>query len=145
MRKGKLRLRVCGKIILIAILLNFLTMFPVFAEPVTEPLQNSTEGLMRYYSEMELTLLIEEIREAAHEVIEQAAGEAARAAMLSMLEREAAALREAARWRVEAQNNLLGMQAAKNTGRKNAFIGTVIGIFGGLVLGISGTLIIGGR
>jgi len=47
-------------------------------------------------------LLIEEISEAAYEAIEQAASEAARAAMLSSLERETAALREMGHQRAEA-------------------------------------------
>jgi len=88
-------------------------------------------------------LLIEEIREAAHEAIEQAAGEAARAAFLASVEREAAALREAQRWRVEAHNNFLEIQAAKTAGRKNTLLAVAIGILGGLVIGVSGTLIIG--
>jgi len=88
-------------------------------------------------------LLIEEIKEAAHEAIEQAAGEAARAAFLASLEREAAALREAQKWRVEAHNNLLQIQTAKSTGRKNTVIAAVAGILSGLVIGVSGTLMMG--
>jgi len=99
----------------------------------------------RFYTDSEIELLIEEIREAAHEAIEQAAGEAARAAFLASVEREAAALREAQRWRVETHNNFLEIQAAKTAGRKNAFIAAAIGILSGLVIGVSGTLIIGSR
>jgi len=100
---------------------------------------------MRLYSDYEIDILIDDITEAALEAIEQAAGEAAKAAALSMLEREAAALREASRWRIEADKNLLEIQAVKKEGRKNILLAAVIGILGGLVLGVSGTLIIGGR
>jgi len=99
-----------------------------------------------------LDLLIDEISEAAYEAIEQAAGEAAKAAVLSMLEREAVALREAAlqqaevtRWRMDAQNNFEAIQTAKSNGRKNTLLAALLGILGGLVLGISGSLILGGR
>ena len=97
-----------------------------------------TENSMRYYSDSEIDLLIDEISKAANEAIEQAAGEAARAAFMASLEREAAAYREAHRWRLEAQR-------AKNTGRKNALLAGAICFVGGLVLGISGSLILGGR
>jgi len=80
-------------------------------------------------------ILIDEISEAAYEAIELAAGEAARAAFLEGLEREAAALREAQRWKSQAENNFLEIQAAKNTGRKNTLIAALIGILGGLVIG----------
>ena len=100
---------------------------------------------MRYYSDLEIDLLIEEIREAAHEAIEQAAGEAARAAFIESLERETAALREAQRWRLEAQNNLLAIKATRKNGRKNIFIATVAGILGGIAVGVAGTLILGSR
>jgi len=90
-------------------------------------------------------LLIDEISEAAYEAIEKAAGEAARAAFLASVEREAAALLEAERWRLEAKNNLLAIKEAKKAGVKNTVLGVVIGILGGLSVGVAGTLIIGGR
>jgi len=89
-------------------------------------------------------LLIDEISSAAYEAIEQAAGEAARAAFLISVEREAALLREAAfqqgealRWQIESENNLLAIRAAKKKGIKNTVFGVVIGIFSGLAVGIS--------
>jgi anti-sigma factor RsiW len=82
--------------------------------------------------------LIDEISEAAYEAIEQAAAEAARAAALAAVERESAALREAQKWKLEAEN-------LKKSGMKNAIITGMACLFGGLVIGISGTLIIGGR
>jgi hypothetical protein len=97
---------------------------------------------MKYYSDLEVELLIDEITEAALEAIEQAAGEAARAAFMASLEREAAALREAEHWRREAEMNLLEITAVKKAGRKNILLTALIGVFGGLVVGVGGTLII---
>jgi len=79
-------------------------------------------------------LLIDEITEAALEAIEQAAGEAARAAVISMVEREAAMLRENQRLRLEAEAM-----------RRNRLLIGVFSFVGGLVTGVAGTLIIGGR
>jgi len=96
---------------------------------------------MRFWSDLEIDLLIDEISEAALEAIEQAAGEAARAAVLSMVEREAAALREAQRWRIEAEANSQALTQTKKAGRKNSILGVLIGILGGLVVGVGGTLL----
>ena len=79
-------------------------------------------------------MLIEEITEAALEAIEQAAAEAARAATLAALERETAAIREAQRWRLEAEN-------VRRTGNKNAFLVGAIFFLGGLAFGVGGTLL----
>ena len=103
------------------------------------------EGEMRFWSDLEVELLIDEISDAALEAIEQAAGEAAKAAVLTMLEREAAALREAQRWRLESEILSQEITQTKRAGRKNTVMGVLIGIFGGLVVGVTGTLIIGGR
>jgi len=56
---------------------------------------------MRFYSDLEVELLIDDLTVIALEAIEQAAGEAARAAFLQNLEREAEAMREAARQQAE--------------------------------------------
>jgi hypothetical protein len=100
----------------------------------------------------ELDLLIDEISEAALEAIEQAAGEAAKAAILSVIEREAAAMREATyqqaqatQWRIQAEINALAITQAKRAGIKNAIIAGAVCLFSGLAIGIGGTLIIGGR
>jgi len=93
---------------------------------------------MRYYSDLEIELLIDELSEAALEAIEQAAGEAARAAVLSMLEREAAALRQAQQLRIEAEQ-------MRKAGIKNVVITGLVCFVGGLFIGVGGTLIIGGR
>ena len=96
--------------------------------------------------------LIEELTEAALEAIEQAAAEAAKALALSMLEREAAAIREATlqqaeaiRWRLEAELQLKAVKEAKRAGIKNAIIAGAACLLGGLVIGISGTIYFGGR
>ena len=93
---------------------------------------------MKRYSDSEIELLIDDLSVAAREAIEKAAAEAARAAMLASLAREAAALREAQRWRLETG-------AAKRAGIRNAVIAGAVCLFGGLVVGVGGTLIIGGR
>jgi biopolymer transport protein ExbB/TolQ len=144
MRKNKLRSRLYGKITAIVILLSFLK-FPMYGEPLTEQQQNLTENEMRFWSDLEVDLLIEEISEAAYEAIEQAASEAARAAMLANLEREVALIRQAQQWRNEAELRQQAITEAKKAGRKNTFLAAVIGILGGLVVGVGGTLIIGGR
>jgi CelD/BcsL family acetyltransferase involved in cellulose biosynthesis len=89
--------------------------------------------------------LIDEISQAAHEAIEKAAGEAARAAFLTSLDREATAYREAAQWRNEAQLQRLYIEGMRKEQRKNLIFTGAICLFGGLVLGIGGTLIIGGK
>ena len=144
MRKSNRLLNKCGRIMSIVILMSFLK-FPVFGEPLTMPLTTSNEELTRHYTDLEIDLLIDEISEIAIEAIEQAAAEAARAAALAAVEREAAAFREAERWRVQAEFNLLEIEAARRTGRKNTLIAALIGILGGLAVGVGGTLIIGGR
>jgi hypothetical protein len=82
---------------------------------------------------------------AALEAIEQAAGEAAKAAVLASLEREAAALREAQRWRIEAELKQQVINETKKAGTKNAVITGLICFLGGLAVGIGGTLAIGGK
>ena len=91
---------------------------------------------MRYYSDLEIGLLIDEIAQAAHEAIEQAAGEAARAAFLQSMEREAAALYEAQKWRMEAQRNLQAANEARKARIKNVLITGLICFFGGFAVGI---------
>ena len=142
MRKNKLNYRLFRKMLSIVILLSFLK-YPVFGEQPMMPPPNLNESGMRFWTDLEIDLLIDELTEAAFEAIEQAASEAARAAILSVLEREVAALREAERWRREAALNLQDFEAAKKAGRKNTLLGVLIGILGGLAVGVTGTLIIG--
>jgi hypothetical protein len=103
------------------------------------------ESGTRLYSDLEVEFLIDEISAAALEAIEQAAGEAAKAAVLSVIEREVAALREAQRWRIQAEINALAVTEVKKAGIKNAVIAGMVCLLGGLVIGVGGTLIIGGR
>jgi 23S rRNA pseudoU1915 N3-methylase RlmH len=116
-----------------------------------EQSQNLNENEMKHYSDLEIACLIEldtlidEVSEAALEAIEQAAGEAAKAAILSMVEREAVILREAQRWRLESEALTQEITQAKRAGRKNTIMGVLIGILSGLAVGVSGTLIIGGK
>ena len=72
--------------------------------------------------------MIEELTVIALEAIEQAASEAAKAAILSMLEREVATLREAERWRREAE-------ALRQAKRKTALITGIISFISGLAAG----------
>jgi anti-sigma factor RsiW len=78
--------------------------------------------------------LIEDLTIAAHEAIEQAAAEAAKAAALASLEREAAVLAEARKWEQEYRET-------KRRGITTAVITGAVCFTGGLVTG----LIIGGR
>ena len=82
--------------------------------------------------------MIDDLTAAAKEAIEKAAAEAARAAALAALEREAKAIREASKWRLEAET-------AKKDGRKLAFYVGIIGLIGGFAFGIGASAIAGGR
>jgi hypothetical protein len=73
-------------------------------------------------------LLIEDLTGAAREAIEQAAAEAARAAALASLEREAAAMREAQR--LQGENSRL-----KRSRVKTAIVTGAVCLFGGLAIG----------
>ena len=108
-----------------------------------------SNGETKRYSDSEIDLLIDDISVIALEAIERAVAEAAKAAALATVEREARALREAShqqavaeRWRLEAEANLLAMKAAKRHGVKNTILGVAIGILGGLAVGIGGTILI---
>jgi hypothetical protein len=98
------------------------------------------ENETRRYSGSEVEILIDEISQAALEAIEQAAGEAAKAAVLASLEREAAALREAQRWRIEAELRQQVITETKKAGTKNAVIAGLVCFLGGLAVGIGGTI-----
>jgi hypothetical protein len=81
--------------------------------------------------------LIEDLTGAAHEAIEQAAAEAAKAAALASLEREAAAIREAQH--LHSENSRL-----KESRVKTAVVTGIICFFGGLALGAGGIAILQG-
>jgi soluble lytic murein transglycosylase-like protein len=127
MLKNKWKLRKGGKILSMLLLMNCLK-FPMYGEPQTEPPPSLTENETKRYSDFEIDILIDDISEAAHEAIEQAAAEAARAAALASLEREAAALREAQRWQLQAET-------AQKKGMKSAVITGVITFLSGFAIG----------
>jgi hypothetical protein len=80
--------------------------------------------------------LINEFTESAKEEIEKAAAEAAKAAALASIEREAVAIAEARKWQKEYQD-------AKKDNIKNALIAGALCLIGGFALG-AGTIIYGG-
>jgi hypothetical protein len=101
-------------------------------------LKGSENSGMKYYSESEVDTLIEDLTGAAHEAIERAAGEGAKAAALASLEREAAAIREAQH--LQGENSRL-----KQSRVKTAIVTGLICFFGGLALGAGTTAILTGR
>jgi hypothetical protein len=103
-----MRLKDYKKITATVILLSFWTC-PVFGAPPMEPAPISEQNEMRFYSDSEIDLLIEDLTIAAQAAIEKAAGEAARAAALASLEREAAALAEAHQWKLKYDNEKKAM------------------------------------
>jgi hypothetical protein len=117
----------------------------VFGEQPTAHGTITTEGSTKFYSDTEVSNLIEELSEAAEAAIERAAGEAARAAAIASLEREALAIREAAHLRAEAIRWQGEYRDAKKAGIKTTVITGVICFFGGLALGAGTVAIIGGR
>jgi hypothetical protein len=140
--RRNVRLRYYKKILAAALLMSFWRI-PVFGEPPTMQTRNSEESGTRQYSESEvdclakLDLLIEDLTGAAHDAIEQAAAEAARAAALASLEREMKALAEAQR--LQGENSQL-----KQSRVKTAVITGVICFFGGLAAGAGGIAILQG-
>jgi hypothetical protein len=101
------------------------------------PLISSESGTRRF-TESEVDALIEDLTGAAIEAIEQAAGEAAKAAALASLEREAAAIREAQR--LQGENRRLRQSRVKT-----AIITGAICFLGGLAIGAGTTAILTGR
>jgi hypothetical protein len=113
-------------------------------QPMTQS-PSLSENETRYYSDSELNLIIDDLTAVAIEAIEQAAAEAAKAATLAAVEREAVLLAEVSHWRFEADLQQQAIAEAKKSGAKNTVLAAVIGILGGLALGIGGTLYLGGR
>ena len=105
---------------------------------------------MKLYSDYEIDLLIDEITEAALEAIEKAAGEAAKAATLAAVEREAEHLQanalayreaaymqaEAQRWRLQAEAYSQEVKLIRKAGTKNTIIAALVGVLGGLTVSI---------
>jgi hypothetical protein len=131
-----MNLNYCKRILATVLLMSFWKI-PVFGEPPTTQTRNSEGSGTKQYSEYEVDTLIEDLTGAAHEAIEKAAAEAARAAALASLEREAAAMREAQR--LQGENSRL-----KQSRVKTAVITGVICFFGGLAVGVGGIALIQG-
>jgi hypothetical protein len=77
---------------------------------------------------LEVREIVDDISEAAELAIEQAAAEAAKAAAIASIQREAAALAEAQRWHTEYGD-------VKKAGNRKAVIVGVICFVGGLAVG----------
>ena len=92
--------------------------------------------MTRYYTDSEIDLLIDDLTVAALEAVEQAAGEAARAAFLQRVEREALAMREVARQQAEVLRLRNEAEIIRRAGIKNTVLAAVIGILGGLAVGV---------
>jgi hypothetical protein len=101
----------------------------MYAEPLTGQPPNLNERGTKYYSDLEVETLIDEISQAALEAIEQSAGEAAKAAVLENLEREASILRDVQKWQTEAEK-------AKRTKIKTAVITGLLCFISGFTTGI---------
>jgi hypothetical protein len=121
--RRRMNLKHYKRILAIVLLMSFWKI-PVYGEPQTAQTRNSEESGTKRYSELEVDTPIEDLTGAAHEAIEQAAAEAARAAALASLEREAAAMREAQR--LQGENSRL-----KQSRVKTAIITGVICFFRG--------------
>jgi hypothetical protein len=132
-----MRYRGCGKILAIVLLASFWRS-PAYGGPPTAPPPSSSESGTRRFSEYEVDVLIEDLTMAAVEAIEQAAGEAAKAAALASLEREAAAVRKARR--LQGENRRLQQSRVKT-----AIVTGVACFFGGLAIGAGATAILTGR
>ena len=118
----------------IVILLSFLK-YPVYGGQQTMQSTNLSESGTRFYTDLEVDLLIDDLSVIAKEQIEKAAAEAAKAATLAGIEREAAALREAHRWRLEAETNLQAIRQTRRAGVRNVVVAGLVCFLGGLVTG----------
>jgi hypothetical protein len=125
--RRRVKYGLCGKLLATVLLASFWKI-PVYGEPLITPPVNSEESGTRRYSEYEMDTLIEDLTRAAEESIESAAAEAARAATLASLEREAAAIREAAR--LHSENSGL-----KQSRVKTAVVTGLVCFLGGMVTG----------
>jgi len=144
MRRGRGLLRFCGRITVIVILMSLLNPYQVSGEQLTEQASSLSEGGTKLYSDYEIEILIDDLTEAALDAIEQAAGEAAKAAVLSMVEREAVALqaelamrREMERWKMEAEVNKQEIIKTKSNGIRNAIIVGLVCLGSGFITGIA--------
>jgi hypothetical protein len=114
----------------LGILLSFCGSLGFGAPPKTQRLSSPEKGTP-LWSESEVDALIEDLTTAAEEAIAKAAGEAAKAASIASLEREAKALAD--------------LRKAKKSKLKTALITGAVCFFGGVTIGVTGTILIGGR
>jgi cell division septum initiation protein DivIVA len=90
---------------------------------------NSSEKAgTKFYNEEEVKEMLDDISEAAEKAIEQAAAEAAKAAVIASIQREAAALAEAQRWHTEYGD-------VKKARVRTAVIAGVVCFLGGFAAG----------
>lgn len=97
----------------------------------------TSKNAEHFYTQDDIDFLVDTLSEAAYEAIELAAEEAARAAYLENLEREAQAVREAQRLIIENDLQKQVLSTAKRTGIKNAVITGIICFLSGFLLGMS--------
>jgi hypothetical protein len=131
-----MRLKRCGKNIAGVLLLGFLMNCPAHGGQPMRESKDFTTGGKNSYSAGEVEALIDELTETAKGEIEKAAAEAAKAAALASVEREAAVIAEAQRWRREYED-------AKRDGIKNMLLAGALCLIGGFALGAE-TMMYGG-
>jgi hypothetical protein len=134
--RRNMKYRLYGRILVVVLLMSFWKI-PVYGEPLTGESKESGVSGMRFYNESEVRGIIEELTMEAEAALETAAAEAARAAALASLEREAAALAEARRLQGE-------YKALKSRTVKTALLTGVMCLLSGLTIGAGGLLIIQG-
>jgi hypothetical protein len=100
---------------------------------------------MRLWSDSEVDGLIEELTAAANEAVEKAAAEAAKAAVLASLEREAAVLREKALSVAEAEKWKGDYMRVKADRVKSVVLAGLIGFVSGAAVGGAVLIVAGGR
>jgi hypothetical protein len=141
--RNNMKLKQCRKILAIVLLMSFWKI-PVFGEPQTTPPMSLDGSGTKRYTEYEVDTLIDDLTNAAHEAIEQAAAEAARAAALASLEREASLVQAQALAIREAQHLQDENSRLKQSRVKTAVVTGLICFFGGLAAGAGGIAIIQG-
>jgi hypothetical protein len=104
---------------------------------------NISEGGTRLYGDSEVDALIDDLTSAAVDAIEKAAGEAAKAAALAGIERDAAMARERAAAVREAERLRGELDALQRRGIRNSVIAGAVCFVGGFAIG--GALIWAGR
>jgi hypothetical protein len=113
----------------VVVLNSLLTNSPVSAEQPIAASGILTVSGTRLWSESEVVELIGALTDAAHEAVETAAGEAAKAAAIASLQSQAAALSEAARWEREYKNlKSNSVKTAWTVGAVSFSVGAFVGV-----------------